>query len=186
MSFRFERLEIPEVVRITPTRYGDQRGFFEETYRASAFIEGGVPDVFVQDNHARSTRGVLRGLHFQAPPGAQAKLVRVVRGEVFDVAVDLRAGSPTFGSWVGGVLSGEDGDMLYVPRGFAHGYLCLSDTADLVYKVSAEFDADLDRGIAWDDASVGVEWPLSDPILSQRDQTLLRVDAITSPFQYGE
>ena len=186
MTFRFERLEIPDVIRITPARYEDQRGFFSETYRASAFEEGGVPDIFVQDNHARSTRGVLRGLHFQAPPRAQAKLVCVVHGEVFDVAVDLRVGSPTFGGWVGGVLSGEEGEILYIPRGFAHGYLCLSEAANLVYKVSAEFDADLDGGIAWDDPSVGIPWPLNDPVLSERDRTLPLLQDGVSPFRYGE
>jgi dTDP-4-dehydrorhamnose 3,5-epimerase len=186
MSFSFERLEIPDVIQITPTRYGDQRGFFSETYRESAFREGGVPDTFVQDNHARSTRGVLRGLHFQEAPRAQAKLVRVVHGEVFDVAVDLRVGSPTFGSWVGGMLSGEGGEILYIPGGFAHGYLCLSETADLVYKVSAEFDASLDAGIAWNDPSVGIEWPLDDPILSERDLGLPLLRDVISSFRYEQ
>lgn len=185
MSFRFEPLEIPDVIRITPTHYRDQRGFFSETYRASAFHEAGVDDVFVQDNHARSTRGVLRGLHYQSPPGAQAKLVRVARGEVFDVAVDLRVGAPTFGRWVGGVLSGEQGEMLYIPEGFAHGYLCLSDVADLVYKVSREFDAGLDAGVAWDDADIGIQWPLQDPILSKRDSALPSFGSAPSPFRYG-
>ena len=184
MSFSFERLEIADVIRITPTRYGDQRGFFSETYRASAFQEGGVPDAFVQDNHARSSRGVLRGLHFQAPPRAQAKLVRVVQGRVWDVAVDLRVGSPTFGGWVGGMLSGEVGEILYIPCGFAHGYVCLSETSELVYKVSSEFDAALDGGIAWDDPTVGIDWPIGDPILSERDRGLPLLHDVISPFRY--
>ncbi len=186
MSFSFERLHIPDVIQITPTRYGDRRGFFSETYRASSFQEGGVPDTFIQDNHARSTRGVLRGLHFQAPPQAQAKLVRVVHGQVFDVAVDLRVGSPTFGGWVGGVLSGDVGEILYIPPGFAHGYLCLSETADLVYKVSSEFDAELDGGIAWNDPAIGIDWPLDDPILSERDLGLPLLGDTVSPFRYEE
>lgn len=185
MSFHFEPLEIPDVIRITPARHGDHRGFFSETYRASAFEDAGIRDVFLQDNHARSTRGVLRGLHYQAPPRAQAKLVRVIHGEVFDVAVDFRAGSPTFGQWAGGVLSGEDGVILYIPVGFAHGYVCVSESADLVYKVSNEFDAALDGGIAWDDPVIGIPWPVESPILSGKDLSLPRLDAVVSPFGYG-
>lgn len=184
MSFHFEPLSIPDVIRITPARHGDSRGFFSETYRASAFADAGIRDVFSQDNHARSARGVLRGLHYQAPPKAQAKLVRVVRGKVFDVAVDLRVGSPTFGKWAGGALSGEDGVILYIPEGFAHGYVCLSARVDLVYKVSNEFDAALDRGIAWDDPAIGIPWPVENPALSKRDLSLPGLDPATSPFQY--
>lgn len=186
MSFHFEPLAIPDVIRITPARHGDHRGFFSETYRASAFEEAGVRGVFLQDNHARSTRGVLRGLHYQAPPRAQAKLVRVIHGDVFDVAVDIRVGSPTFGQWAGEVLSGEDGVILYIPEGFAHGYVCLSDHADLVYKVTNEFDAALDRGIAWDDPVVGILWPMDNPTLSERDLSLPGLDSVISPFQYGQ
>ena len=186
MSFHFEPLTIPDVIRVTPVQHGDQRVFFSETYRASAFEDAGIRDVFKQDNHARSTRGVLRGLHYQAPPSAQAKLVRVVQGEVFDVAVDLRVGSPTFGQWAGGVLSGEDGVILYIPEGFAHGYLCLSESADLVYKVSNEFDASLDRGIAWDDPMIGIPWPVESPALSARDLSLLSLEAASSPFRYEQ
>jgi dTDP-4-dehydrorhamnose 3,5-epimerase len=185
MSFEFEPLAIPDVIRITPALHGDHRGFFTETYRASAFEEAGIREAFLQDNHARSTHGVLRGLHYQAPPRGQAKLVRVVQGEVFDVAVDLREGSPTFGQWAGGVLSGEDGAILYIPEGFAHGYLCLSEQADLVYKVSSEFDAALDGGVAWDDPVIGIPWPMENPILSERDLALPSLDSMTSPFRYG-
>ena len=183
MSFHFEHLDIPEVIRITPTRHGDRRGFFSETYRASAFQRAGIREVFLQDNHARSSKGVLRGLHYQAPPRAQAKLVRVIQGEVFDVAVDLRVGSPTFGHWVGGTLSGEDGAMLYIPEGFAHGYQCLSRNSELVYKVSNEFDAQLDGGIAWDDDTVGIPWPLEGPSLSERDRALPSLAQSASPIK---
>ena len=176
---------IEAVKLIVPKKHGDGRGFFSETYRASAFEDAGIRDVFLQDNHARSTRGVLRGLHYQAPPRAQAKLVRVIHGEVFDVAVDFRAGSPTFGQWAGGVLSGEDGVILYIPVGFAHGYVCVSESADLVYKVSNEFDAALDGGIAWDDPVIGIPWPVESPILSGKDLSLPRLDAVVSPFGYG-
>jgi dTDP-4-dehydrorhamnose 3,5-epimerase len=186
MSFHFEPLAIPDVLRITPDRYGDHRGFFAETYRASVFEEAGIRDVFLQDNHARSARGVLRGLHYQAPPRAQAKLVRVVYGEVFDVAVDIRVGSPTFGQWAGGILSGEDGVLLYIPGGFAHGYVCLSERADLVYKVSSEFDAALDGGIAWDDPAIGIPWPVENPSLSEKDLSLRPLESVVSPFRYGQ
>ena len=186
MSFHFEPLAIPDVIRVTPDRHGDHRGFFSETYRASAFEDAGIRDVFLQDNHARSTRGVLRGLHYQASPQAQAKLVRVVHGEVFDVAVDLRVGSPTFGQWAGGAISGEDGVILYIPEGFAHGYVCVSERADLVYKVSNEFDAALDGGIAWDDPAIGIPWPVENPTLSERDLSLPRLDSVTSPFQFRQ
>ena len=186
MSFQFEPLAIPDVIRITPARHGDHRGFFWETYRSSAFEKAGIRNVFHQDNHARSTRGVLRGLHYQAPPRAQAKLVRVVHGDVFDVAVDLRVGSPTFGQWAGGALSGEDGVILYIPEGFAHGYVCVSERTDLVYKVSNEFDAGLDGGIAWDDPVIGIPWPVENPTLSERDLSLPSLDSVTSPFQFRQ
>ncbi len=186
MSFHFEPLAIPDVVRVTPDRHGDHRGFFSETYRASAFADAGIHDVFRQDNHARSAQGVLRGLHYQAPPRAQAKLVRVVQGEVFDVAVDFRVGSPTFGQWAGSTLSADDGVILYVPEGFAHGYVCLSERADLVYKVSNEFDAALDGGIVWDDPVIGIPWPVEEPTLSARDLSLPGLDSMTSPFRYEQ
>jgi len=185
MSFHFEPLSVPDVIRITPARHADHRGFFSETYRVSAFEAAGIRDVFLQDNYARSNRGVLRGLHYQAPPKAQAKLVRVMSGEVFDVAVDFRVGSPTFGQWAGGALSGDDGVILYIPEGFAHGYVCLTEHADLVYKVSSEFDDALDGGIAWDDPVIGIPWPVEDPILSERDLSLPGLESATSPFQYG-
>jgi dTDP-4-dehydrorhamnose 3,5-epimerase len=186
MSFQFEPLAIPDIVRITPARHTDHRGFFSETYRASAFEAAGIRDVFLQDSHARSARGVLRGLHYQAPPKAQAKLIRVVHGEVFDVAVDLRVGSPTFGQWVGGALSGEDDVILYIPEGFAHGYVCLSEYADLVYKASNEYDDALDRGIAWDDPVIGIQWPVERPVVSERDLSLPGLESATSPFEFGQ
>ena len=172
MSFSFEPLEIPEVVLIQPTLRGDDRGFFVETYRRSAFAEAGLAADFVQDNFARSGPGVLRGLHYQLPPKAQGKLVRVVRGAVFDVAVDLRRDSPTYGGWVGRTLDAAKGAMMWIPEGFAHGYAVLGDGADLAYKVTAEYSPELDRGMAWNDPAVGVDWPLIDPVLSEKDRAL--------------
>lgn len=172
MPFRFRRLEIPEIILVEPKIFGDDRGFFMETYKRSEFAANGIADTFVQDNHAHSVRGVLRGLHYQKDPQAQAKLVTVVWGEIFDVAVDIRQGSSTYGHWVGEVLSAENGRMLYIPAGFAHGYCVLSDVADLVYKASAEYAPDLERGILWNDPEIGIGWPITDPILSPRDEQL--------------
>jgi dTDP-4-dehydrorhamnose 3,5-epimerase len=182
MPFSFQRLAIPDVVVVRPERLGDERGFFAEIYRASAFAEAGIPGRFVQDNLARSGARVLRGLHYQLPPHAQGKLVQVVRGAVFDVAVDLRRGSPTFGRWVGWELSADRLELLWVPAGFAHGYAVLGDGADLTYKVTAEYRADLDRGVRWDDPAIGVAWPLRDPVLSPRDLALPLLSEIESPF----
>lgn len=172
MSFQFERLDLPEVVVVTPLRHQDARGWLTETYRRSAFEEAGIDLPFVQDNLVRSVGGVLRGMHFQMAPAAQGKLVGVVRGRIFDVAVDVRPEAPTCGRWVGRVLDGETGDSLWIPPGFAHGYAVLSDTAYVSYKVTAEYDASRDRGFRWDDSEVGIEWPLTDPILSERDRRL--------------
>lgn len=182
MSFTFTPLDLPDVVLVEETRRGDARGFFAETYRRSAFQAAGIGAPFVQDNHARSTKGVLRGLHYQLPPRPQGKLVRVTRGEVFDVAVDLRKGSPGYGRWVGVHLSGENGRMLWVPPGFAHGYAVLSETADLTYKVTEEYDPGLDRGVLWNDPAIGVEWPVPDPVLSPRDVALPPLAGADNPF----
>lgn len=172
MSFHFEPLDIPEVVFVTPLRHGDARGWFSETYRRSAFEEAGVDLPFVQDNLVRSVGRVLRGMHFQMAPAPQGKLVGVARGRIFDVAVDVRPEGPTYGRWVGRVLDGETGGSLWIPPGFAHGYAVLSETAYVAYKVTAEYDPSLDRGFRWDDPDVGIEWPIEDPILSERDRHL--------------
>lgn len=159
---KIEPMAISEVLLITPARHGDERGWFSETYRQSALVEAGFTGVFVQDNHARSTRrGTLRGLHFQRAPHAQDKLVRCVRGTIFDVAVDIRPGSPTFGRWVGAELSADDGRQLLAPRGFAHGYCVLSDEAEVVYKVTDYYSPDHEGALLWRDPAVGVEWPLA-------------------------
>ncbi len=186
MPFAFEKLEIPDVVLVTAKRFGDNRGFFMETYKYSQFVENGIDVQFVQDNHSHSSYGVLRGLHYQLNPMAQGKLLRVTRGEVFDVAVDIRKGSPTYGQWVGATLSAENGRMLYVPPGFAHGFCVLSEWADLLYKVSAPYSPEHESGIAWDDPAINVEWPIAEPVLSGRDDQNPTLAEANNNFIYGE
>lgn len=161
---------LPGVLIIEPRVFGDARGFFMETWNALAFAEAGLDLTFVQDNHSRSQKGVLRGLHFQNPL-PQGKLVRVTRGAVFDVAVDLRWSSPSFGKWVGVELSADNQRMLWVPEGFAHGFLTLEDDTDFLYKCTAPYEPSCEFTLAWDDPAVGIEWPLSgiDPIISEKD-----------------
>ena len=186
MHFRFQRLEIPEVVLIEAESFEDGRGFFSESYKRSVFRENGILEEFVQDNHSRSVRGTLRGLHFQLEPKAQSKLVLVSCGEIFDVAVDLRRSSPTYAQWVGAILSAANHCMLYVPRGFAHGFCVLSDEADVLYKVSAEYDAELDTGIAWNDPQVGIDWPVKEPLLSLKDAGLPPLESAQHNFEYED
>lgn len=170
MPFSFERLAIPDVILIAPRVFNDTRGFFIETYKRSEFAAAGVSDVFVQENHSCSERGVLRGLHFQRPPHAQAKLVRVLSGQVFDVAVDLRPDSPTSGRWVGVSLSAADRKLLYIPPWCAHGFCVLSDRAEVVYLASTEYAPDHESGVMWNDPALGIDWPVRAPIVSERDQ----------------
>lgn len=184
MPFEFRRLALPDIVLVQASRFGDDRGFFMETFKASAFAAGGIPAPFVQDNLSHSSRGVLRGLHYQKHPGAQGKLVSVVRGTILDVAVDIRRGSPTYGRWLSCELSAGTGTMVYVPAGFAHGFCVLSDEADVLYKVTAEFDPDLDRGILWNDPEVGVQWPFDDPILSAKDARLPPLRLADNNFEF--
>jgi dTDP-4-dehydrorhamnose 3,5-epimerase len=164
---------IPEVLVIEPKVFGDERGFFYESFNQRAFNEAtGLAHNFVQDNHSRSTKGVLRGLHYQVE-NPQGKLVRVARGSVFDVAVDIRKSSPNFGKWVGVELSEQNHRQLWVPPGFAHGFLVTSDSADFLYKTTDYYAPQFERCIAWDDAGIGVEWPLegnSRPLVSAKDQ----------------
>lgn len=162
---------IPDVLLIEPRVFGDDRGFFFESFNARAFAQAtGLAVDFVQDNHSRSAKNVLRGLHYQVPPRVQGKLVRVVQGEVFDVAVDLRKNSKTFGHWVGERLSAEDKRQLWIPPGFAHGFLTLSDTAEFLYKTTDYYSLEHERCIRWDDPEIGIEWPTHEiPLLSWRD-----------------
>jgi dTDP-4-dehydrorhamnose 3,5-epimerase len=162
-------LPLPGLKLLKPRVFRDERGFFIETYSAPRYREAGIDATFVQDNHSRSTRGTLRGLHFQSTPG-QAKLIRVATGSIFDVAVDVRPGSPTFGKWYGATLDAEEHAQMFVPIGFAHGFCVTSDVADVVYKVSSVYDAKTETGIRWNDPDIGVSWPIPEPLLSARDQ----------------
>lgn len=176
-SLQVTETSIPGVLVVQPRVFRDPRGFFMETYRENVLAEAGIHDQFVQDNHSHSSRGVLRGLHYQLR-NPQAKLCRVARGEVFDVAVDVRLGSPTFGKWVGEVLSGENCKQLYIPRGFAHGFVVLSHTVDFLYKCSDYYVASDDRGVLWNDPDIGIDWPISSPLLSDKDQGYARLSQI--------
>jgi dTDP-4-dehydrorhamnose 3,5-epimerase len=161
-------LDHPEVLLIEPDVFPDPRGFFMETFHAVKYAEHGLPAVFLQDNHSRSSRGVLRGLHYQLN-NPQGKLVRVVSGEVFDVAVDIRRGSPWFGKWVGAILSEENHRQMYVPPGFAHGFCTLSESADFLYKCTDLYAPGDEYGIAWDDPEIAIEWPEMDYLISDKD-----------------
>jgi dTDP-4-dehydrorhamnose 3,5-epimerase len=170
MPFIFKKTKIEDVIVIEPKVFGDSRGFFVETYKKSDFEQNDIIDDFVQDNHSKSTKGVLRGLHYQLNPKAQAKLVRCTKGEIFDVVVDIRQNSTTFGQWIGVKLSEENKNMLYIPKGFAHGFVVLSDEAELLYKTSNEFCSELDRGIRWNDPDININWNIDfEPLISEKD-----------------
>lgn len=171
-------LAIPDVLVLTPPRFGDQRGFFSETWNQRRFAELGISGPFVQDNHAASTeRGVLRGLHLQIGPSAQGKLVRVTRGSIWDVAVDVRQGSPTFGRWVGMEISARNWRQIWVPVGFLHGYCTLEPDTEVIYKVTADYDKQAERGVIWNDPAIGIDWPVNSEraILSEKDRILPRL-----------
>ena len=178
---KFIETSLPGVLLIEPQVFADDRGFFMETYHSDRFREHGIDATFVQDNHSRSARGVLRGLHYQEPQ-PQGKLVRCTRGALFDVAVDIRVGSPTFARWFGAELSESNRLMLWVPPGFAHGFCALTDEADLVYKCTALYSRENDRAILWSDPDIGIEWPVASPLLSPKDATAPRLkDAVVLP-----
>lgn len=179
---------IPDVLLIEPARHGDARGFFSEVWKRSALAAAGLAADFVQDNHSLSRdAGVLRGLHFQRPPHAQGKLVRVARGRILDVVVDIREGSPSFGRHVTAELSAANWRQIWVPRGFAHGFLTLEPDTEVLYKVDAEYHAASDGGIAWDDPALGIPWPLppGGPILSEKDRAAPRLAAARPVFPPG-
>jgi dTDP-4-dehydrorhamnose 3,5-epimerase len=175
--------KLPGVLIIEPRVFADSRGFFLESYSYRDYAAQGIRDVFVQDNHSKSAKGVVRALHYAVAPG-QAKLVRVAVGEVFDVAVDIRWGSPTFGQWVGVTLSAENHRQLYIPVGFAHGFCVTSDAAEFLYKCSNYYDAKSERGIAWDDPALGIAWPVTSPLLSARDQQHPRLQDAAHDYLY--
>ncbi len=166
---KFNLTDLEGVILVEPEVYGDDRGFFLETYHEKRYVAGGIPDRFVQDNHSKSKRGTLRGLHAQLN-NPQGKLVRAVEGEIFDVAVDVRRGSPTFGKWVGETLSAENFRQLYVPSGFVHGFCVLSESAQVEYKVTDFYDREDEYGIIWNDPDINIDWPIQEPLLSDRDR----------------
>jgi len=172
MPFTFKKLSISDVILVEAKSFPDERGFFLESFKESSFIENGINTKFVQDNFTRSIKSVLRGLHFQKNPKAQAKLVTALRGEIFDVAVDMRKNSPTCGKWVSEILSDQNHKLLYIPEGFAHGYCVLSDEADIFYKVNQEYSPEHDSGFIWNDPEVAINWPIDKPTVSEKDQKL--------------
>jgi len=172
MPFTFQKLNIPEVILIDTTPYPDTRGYFMESFKESIFKNHGIDTNFVQDNFSHSIQGVLRGLHYQKNPKAQAKLVSTLRGEIFDVVVDIRKDSPTYGKWISTILSEENHYILYIPEGFAHGFCVLSKEADVLYKVNHEYSPEHEKGIKWNDPTVNIMWPIDKPILTEKDAQL--------------
>ncbi|NKX42223.1 dTDP-4-dehydrorhamnose 3,5-epimerase [Rhodobacteraceae bacterium R_SAG2] len=183
---KIEEASLPGVRMLRPRRHGDHRGFFAETYNQRAYAGLGVDATFVQDNHSLSAAvGTVRGLHFQAPPHAQAKLVRCGRGAIFDVAVDIRRGSRTYGRWAGYTLSAENGAQLYIPAGFAHGFATLMPDSEIVYKCSDYYAPETEGSLRWDDPEIGIEWPLkSAPVLSEKDAHAPLLADFNSPFTF--
>jgi dTDP-4-dehydrorhamnose 3,5-epimerase len=175
MPFNFTRTAIPEVLVIEPRVFSDLRGFFMETYKRSEFVAEGLTETFVQSNHSRSSKGILRGLHYQKHPHAQGKLVRALAGEIYDVAVDIRQGSPTLGKWVAVSLSSESKKMLYVPVGFAHGFCVVSEEAEVSYMGTEEYAPAYEAGVIWNDPDLGIDWPIAEPELSARDRAWPRL-----------
>jgi len=186
MPFIFQNLDIAEVILIEPKVFEDGRGFFMETYKMPDFVASGIRGNFVQDNFSRSSRGVLRGLHYQNPPFEQGKLVRVVRGEIFDVAVDIRKGSPTYGRWVKTILSEENKNMLYIPEGFAHGFCVLSEITEVAYKSTNVYSARAETGIIYKDTDLNIDWPIEKPFLSEKDKKWPTLKEADVQFYYNE
>ena len=186
MPFDFQKLELPDILLVRPKRFSDERGFFMETYKKPDFAVSGIKRDFVQENHSYSTKGVLRGLHYQNPPFAQGKLVRAIRGEIYDVAIDIRKESPTYGKWLSVILSAENGNMLYAPEGFAHGFCVLSDIAEVVYKTTNIYSPQAEAGIIWNDEDLNIEWPVKDLILSDRDREWPALKDAVNQFFYSE
>lgn len=180
MPFEFEKQKIEDVILVTPKVFGDNRGFFMETYKRTDFEANGIKGDFTQDNHSKSSKGVLRGLHYQAQPYSQAKLVRCIRGRIYDVAVDLRPESKTFGEYVKVELSEKNKQMLFIPKGFAHGFVALSDEVEIMYKTQGEYAPQADRGVLWCDKDINIDWEIDfTPILSEKDKvqkTLKEID----------
>ncbi len=184
MPFSFKRLSMPDIILVELQSFPDDRGFFFESFKESEFLSGGIDKKFIQDNFSHSIRGVIRGLHFQKTPKAQAKLVSVLKGEIFDVAVDIRKNSPTYGKWVSEILSENNHKLLYIPEGFAHGFCVLSEEADIFYKVSNEYSPEHELGIIWIDPKLNIDWPISKPIVSGDDNKLPLFENLDNDFVY--
>ena len=187
LPVKIEQTALPDVLIVTPDRFGDARGFFSESWSMRAFAAHGIDCEFVQDNHSMSAqKGTVRGLHYQRPPRAQDKLVRCGRGALLDVAVDFRKGSPDFGRWVAVELSFENGRQLLVPKGFLHGFVSLTDDTEIIYKCSDYYAPECDGAVRWDDPEIGIDWRLGEiaPVLSQKDTNAPYLAAIDSPFAY--
>ncbi|QQG49770.1 MAG: dTDP-4-dehydrorhamnose 3,5-epimerase [Candidatus Berkelbacteria bacterium] len=186
MAFSFKRLEIPDVVAVESDIFKDERGFLTETFKRSEFAKNNIATDFVQDNFVRSAKGVLRGLHYQLPPHTQGKLVRVTRGKALDVAVDLRRDSPWFGRWVGAELTADNGCALWVPPGFAHGFIALEDDTDVYYKMTGgEYSLESARIIIWNDPTLNIDWKIKDPLLLPKDLAAPRFDKDGAYFEYN-
>jgi len=183
MNSIFKKLAIPEVILIEPKKFSDKRGFFFENFKEENFLLNGITKM-IQDNISHSTFGVIRGLHYQKNPKAQAKLVTAITGKIFDVAVDIRKKSPTYGKWVGEILSNENHRSLYIPEGFAHGFSVLSEKADVIYKVSSEYSQENEGGIIWNDPTINIPWSVKQPIISEKDNLLPLLENIDTNFIY--
>lgn len=184
MAFIFERLSIPDVILIKPEIFSDNRGDFFETYKYSVFEKAGIKENFVQDNYSKSKKNVLRGLHYQKLPMAQSKIILCLKGKIMDVVVDIRKNSPTYAKWLKVELSEENYNMLYVPYYFAHGFLVLSDFAEVLYKCSKEYSPLHERGIIWNDPQINIEWPIKEPILSEKDKKNQSLEHCDNNFFY--
>lgn len=185
-KFAARSLDIPEILLITPKKFGDARGYFMETYSAAEYSNLGIDTIFVQDNQSLSEKsGTLRGLHFQVPPKPQAKLIRVLQGRIFDVAVDLRRGSPTYGRWCAAKLTAQGGEQLFIPRGFAHGFCTLEPNTEVAYKVDEYYAPECEVGLIWDDPTIGISWPIirAEAVLSERDRKWPLFTSFDSPFR---
>mgnify|MGYP003990611271 CR=1 FL=1 len=184
MPFTFKKLDIQDVILVEAKAFPDERGFFLESFKESIFASNGINTRFVQDNFSHSIKGVLRGIHYQKNPKAQAKLVTTLRGEIFDVAVDIRKGSPTYGKWIGEILSEDNHKLLYIPEGFAHGFCVISEEADVLYKVTQEYSPEDEMGIMWNDSEINIKWPIDKPILHEKDSNLPSLKNTDNDFIY--
>ena len=184
MPFTFKKSSIPDVLIIEPKTYPDERGEFLELFKQSIFEQNGINTKFVQDNISVSKHGVLRGLHFQKPPKSQAKLISVLKGEIFDVAVDIRENSPTYGQWIGEILSENNHKLLFIPEGFAHGFCTLRENTIVMYKVSNEYSSELERSIIWNDPEINISWPIKNPILSEKDSKATILKNVDNNFKF--